>query len=394
MGKINIGMQNKTKSKGVYIIAGIEMGKEYWVFCYPPQDSDYALDLTPRKIKVTTQYPRADFELEIGGSISGTVYEADGVTPVKDVDVVAVSENSGFGYGITDQNGGYLIQKLKPYDSYYVLVAKKGCTISLKKDIRVTSNIVTPNIDAVLSFPSTTSSSIKVKSITTGEYIKDALVIIYKEGESGFNYTNVNGDTKIEGVTGGSYNISIFAPGFEYYSISNVEITSGEVNNFTFEMNPSSLQGFNYMKNKFSMFSIDKFRFLLSENVFAQNTTCPPGYEFCCKWGCVKIDSGCPPDKCGKEELECRKKADEKYNRCKTTVGIVGGICGVVAGIIAGALLIEVPAGAVAAAIIIGVGFWDICKSILMIQCELEAAVDKKKCEEKWYECYLGQLEK
>ena len=41
-----------TNSGGVYMIDRVSSG-DYWVFCYPPEGSDYALDLTPKKIKGT-----------------------------------------------------------------------------------------------------------------------------------------------------------------------------------------------------------------------------------------------------------------------------------------------------------------------------------------------------
>ncbi len=85
-----------TNPRGQYLIDKIKQRKEYWVFAYPPKDSDYALDLTPKKVKPLKQYEKVYFELEIGGSISGTVYENDRVTLVKEVDIVTVSENSGF----------------------------------------------------------------------------------------------------------------------------------------------------------------------------------------------------------------------------------------------------------------------------------------------------------
>ena len=59
-----------------------------------------------------------DFSLARGGSISGTVYEADGVTPVADVDVWADSYDCcGGGEGTrTAADGTYTIRRLTPGD--------------------------------------------------------------------------------------------------------------------------------------------------------------------------------------------------------------------------------------------------------------------------------------
>jgi hypothetical protein len=201
----------KTNSKGVYIIARIEMGKEYWVFCYPPEGSDYALDLTPRKIKVTTQYPRADFELEVGGSISGTVYEADGVTPVKGAWTVSISKDS-FGYATTDSNGNYKIKNLKENNSYIVGVLVNKSATPIKESISISKGETTSSINFTLGGDTSTSIKGVVKSIKDDAPIKDGVVMILGSKKLGMGKTNELGQYEIFGVSYGSNEILIVAP--------------------------------------------------------------------------------------------------------------------------------------------------------------------------------------
>ncbi|KAA3656917.1 MAG: carboxypeptidase regulatory-like domain-containing protein, partial [Chloroflexi bacterium] len=69
------------------------------------------------------------FILDKGGSISGFVYEADGVTPVVDASVSAINTNErGEWLGdntMTRVDGSYTIDHLVPYD-YWVSVSKNG----------------------------------------------------------------------------------------------------------------------------------------------------------------------------------------------------------------------------------------------------------------------------
>ena len=66
-----------------------------------------------------------DFTLEAGGSISGTVYEADGTTPIAGAEVFAEREGLGEFDAETGENGGYVIDGL-PAGSYLVEAVADG----------------------------------------------------------------------------------------------------------------------------------------------------------------------------------------------------------------------------------------------------------------------------
>ena len=101
--------------------------------------------------------PDIDFSLELGGSISGTVYEADGVTPIGDADVWADSYDCcGGGEGTrTAPDGTFTITGLAPGD-YRVGAEAEGYTPEFYDDtteedlaarVSVSAGQATPDID-------------------------------------------------------------------------------------------------------------------------------------------------------------------------------------------------------------------------------------------------------
>jgi hypothetical protein len=301
----------KTNSKGVYIIARIEMGKEYWVFCYPPQDSDYALDLTPKKVKVTTQYPRADFELEVGGSISGTVYEADGVTPVKDTSVIAISENCANGT-TTDSNGNYEIKNLKA-GTYVLGVIPFGYASAIKENILVSKSQGLQNININLSPNKITCISGIVKSSSTGEPIKDALVAIFADKKGGLALTDAQGKYKICGLDEGNYDIAVGADGYDIKEEINIEISSNQETIKNFNLVKQSQQGFNYKRK-------DKKFTLKTGKDFVKNFFIPPVYA---------LQPGTPEYECC--VLKCMQGW---WKRCLTPSNSLGWILAAICGLL------------------------------------------------------------
>lgn len=79
-----------------------------------------------------------DFELATtGGSITGTVYESDGVTPIANAGVVCSSDSSSFGITQADSNGEYTFELILP-GTYAVTACAEGFVEDTATNIVVT----------------------------------------------------------------------------------------------------------------------------------------------------------------------------------------------------------------------------------------------------------------
>ena len=121
------GGGTQTKNDGTYNIAGLAAGN-YRVKVdtqgYVKEFYDGTTDYNSATLVVVTAGVTAtgtDFTLEVGGSISGTVYQADGVTPIVNADVRAERDGSGGGRGAKSSGDGtYVITGLSS-GSYRVI---------------------------------------------------------------------------------------------------------------------------------------------------------------------------------------------------------------------------------------------------------------------------------
>ncbi|MCA9935494.1 MAG: carboxypeptidase regulatory-like domain-containing protein, partial [Anaerolineales bacterium] len=132
---VDIGAGNYgacTDGNGRYLLNGLPLGDYQivagggWNWCLG-QNSEYLREYYDNtndpNTAVTftldisnTLYTNIDFTLDLGGSISGTVYADDGITPLQNINV----DVEGGGYGAcTDENGHYAMHGL-PYNDYYV----------------------------------------------------------------------------------------------------------------------------------------------------------------------------------------------------------------------------------------------------------------------------------
>ncbi|MCH7890406.1 MAG: carboxypeptidase regulatory-like domain-containing protein, partial [Gemmatimonadetes bacterium] len=77
-----------------------------------------------------------DFSLGSGSTISGTVYEADGVTPIANAFVEAepMWEGAEFIETMTDTNGNYTLVGLSPGE-YFVLAEADGFSLEIYPEV-------------------------------------------------------------------------------------------------------------------------------------------------------------------------------------------------------------------------------------------------------------------
>jgi protocatechuate 3,4-dioxygenase beta subunit len=121
-----------TDQNGDFTLTGIAPGS-YKIQYYDCSTGQYISEFYNDTTTGTTSYSAASnvsvsannttviatTELGVGGSISGTVTEADGVTPIAGICVSAQTNNSGFGGQPTDAGGNYTISGLAP--GYYTI---------------------------------------------------------------------------------------------------------------------------------------------------------------------------------------------------------------------------------------------------------------------------------
>lgn len=232
----------ETNFDGKYIFNLVPPG-EYWLIAQPADNSSYALELKPKKVKVLRgkNVVNVDFHLEQSGTISGVVYEADGITIVKNARVHAqLNDLSGAGISETDENGKYLITNLKQ-GNYTVSAFPNGHISKIVQNVPVISNQPTQNINFFLNPDMGTKINGTIRSKATGEPITNAFVSISGEDkdETGLMQTNNTGFYKISGLTGGKYALKVIAQGYKQFAQKDIVIQTGEQINTNVQLESS-----------------------------------------------------------------------------------------------------------------------------------------------------------
>ena len=224
-----------TEADGTYTISGVRAGVyrvETWVrdelgfareFYTSTADWNLAAQVTVQDEQTTSNI---DFTLDAGGSISGTVYESNGVTPVPNAQVWA--ENyacCGGGNGAqTDENGSYTIAGLAP-GSYRVGVhasesglIRQFYTSTSNWDqataVPVTAGNDSPNIDFLLSAGGAISGRVLMANGVTPVPDADVWADSYDccGGGNGAR-TDDQGSYVIRGLAAGDYRVGVHARG-------------------------------------------------------------------------------------------------------------------------------------------------------------------------------------
>jgi len=122
-----------TDASGTYTVPGLPAGPVYVearssVFSEPSyvrkwyEDAAPCEDAPPVTVNIGSTTQDINFQLEIAGSISGIIYESDGITPVTDMPVGIFTdpcEGSPFIIAtLTDDSGSYSFYGLEPGDIY------------------------------------------------------------------------------------------------------------------------------------------------------------------------------------------------------------------------------------------------------------------------------------
>ena len=170
---LGYGYSDNTAGDGSYTITSLPTDS-YTVSAMAPnyvteyyQDTCLFSSATPVYVTAPNNTPGIDFTLDIGGIISGHVYQVDGVTPIPGASIVANS-NSGWGSAITGGDGSYTITSL-PTDNYTVSAKAPNYLTEYYQDtcdyisaipVPVTSSNNVPNIDFTLDLGGTISGHV------------------------------------------------------------------------------------------------------------------------------------------------------------------------------------------------------------------------------------------
>ena len=228
----------KTDSTGNYYLKIVPEG-EYVLYLQPP--SGYIFKPYTKSIKVEKgkNVVGANFELPLGGAVSGVIYKSDGITPLINAPLFALT-NKGVSMTSTDSSGKYILSGLEPETSTKLRLIAYGYGMAEKDGVNVTVGKVTPNIN--ISLPASTSGVKGMVSTydSVGVPITDAFVVIKGSNGFGITITDSNGNYELNGLPEGIYEATIFKIGFARKQVGNIIISKEQFTgqNFTLTEQP------------------------------------------------------------------------------------------------------------------------------------------------------------
>jgi uncharacterized surface anchored protein len=182
----------------------------------------------------------ANHILRLGGSVSGTVYDSDGITPLSEIMVSAKVPDTypewirNFAGGFTDDKGKFLLQGLPESDTCIVKVEILAHA-PLIKQVEITKGSITENINFIVKWDDITGVNGHVKSSLDNNPIEGSKIILrdVSGNEIAYAITDETGKYSIVGVPPGTYQLTAlwlsYSPGpEERIDKENVLIKQGE----------------------------------------------------------------------------------------------------------------------------------------------------------------------
>jgi hypothetical protein len=267
-----------TDTKGTYVLYDLKPGT--YLIGFHKKDGTYVNE----KPHVEVVLPKgkhvvnANHILTLGGSVSGTVYQSDGTTPMAGVGVyLSVSatqqdwiDNSK--YRTTGSDGKFLVQGLPPSDNCTIEIMAIGHA-GMTKAIKISKGTVTANVNFTVKSDDSTGISGYIKSSVDNKPIKEAEVDLRDSfgRDIGYTRTDDTGKYSIVGVTPGVYNAVAYWPeGGDWVEKSNILVEYGKSTAVNFEFNIATP----ISKNIYDIW--ENFYGVLVPDVFAGAPTAKP----------------------------------------------------------------------------------------------------------------------
>ena len=210
-----------TGSDGTYTISGLSAGN-YVVQASPPEGQNFVAEYynnvstytaaTNVSVSAGGTTPNIDFQLGPGATISGTVYESNGTTPIEGIKVYAYSTSSeGSGSATTNASGAYTIMGLPAGDyGLYVWPSEQGKNF-LMEDYADPVPVAALGTVSGINFQLDAGAGISGRvtdSSNTG--IADMQVIASSGDDYSFADTASDGTYSVVGLAGGNYTVYVY----------------------------------------------------------------------------------------------------------------------------------------------------------------------------------------
>lgn len=126
-----------SNNRGIYVLKDMTPGS-YSLFL--GQNVHYYFEDKKKEVRVIQgkNVVALNFSLRKVGSISGKVFQGDGVTPYANIGVVAQAPGDYILTSVTDTSGAYKIEELPQTTSAFVTVLAPGMAAVSKSDIQIT----------------------------------------------------------------------------------------------------------------------------------------------------------------------------------------------------------------------------------------------------------------
>jgi hypothetical protein len=202
----------------------------------------YSKQAVPVNVISANNTSNISFNLDIGGSISGHIYQTDGITPISEVTVNAYSEEIGWGnYPIkSSSDGSYTITGV-PTGGFHVIASVNGYVPKYYDGVYISDQAATVNVTAPFDTPGIDLRLDTGGSISGHIYQKDgvtpiagASVYAIDVSVNDLKYTNsaLDGTYTITGLTTASYYVNVLLIGFipEFYDNADSMMQATPVN--------------------------------------------------------------------------------------------------------------------------------------------------------------------
>lgn len=216
-----------TNSDGIYYIKMVPEG-EYTLYLQPPAAYIFKPYTKSVKVEKGKNVVDANFELPLGGAVSGVIYQNDGVTPLANAQIFTLT-NKGVSMASTDSNGKYILSGLEPEASAKLRIITYGYGIVELNNIIITAGQTTSNIN--IKLPQMISGVRGMVSAfgSVGLPLADAFVVMKGDNSFGITITDSNGNYAIYGLPEGIYEATIFKIGFARKQIGNIFISKEQI---------------------------------------------------------------------------------------------------------------------------------------------------------------------